>query len=413
MKHVGIDWATKFHDVAVVDDQGVREEGFRVAHDAQGLAELLGRLEALGGPQGVRLGIESGAPLLLDQLLERGYTVYVINPRQADRYRDRHTMSGAKDDRLDAYVLADAVRTDGARLRALERDAPLTEEIRLRDRARTRKVRARAEVCNQLRDVLARYHPGLLSLERDMDDPFFLAVLRVCPEPGAVTRLGGGRVQRLLEKHRIRVLDAQQVVQRLRAPALRSRPHVEQALRDEALDLAAQIELLGEQIAKLDEQLGTLLERHPDRELLQSLPGIADGLSARVIAEGGDALARCEDSSKCRVLCGTAPVTRRSGQRAQGVVLLRRGCNRELQAALYQMARASLATSRWAQACFAHLRAHGKPRNTALRTLSNKWAKILHAVLRTRKAYDEERHIATLLTRQVPWALVLGTPEAA
>lgn len=413
MRYVGIDWATKFHDVAVVDEQGAREEGFRVAHDASGLADLLGRLEVLGGPQGVRLGIESGAPLLLDQLLERGYTVYAINPRQADRLRDRHTMSGAKDDRLDAYVLADAVRTDRARLRVLERDTPLTEEIRLRDRARTRKVRARAELCNQLRDVLARYHPGLLSLEREMDDAFFLAVLRVCPEPGAVPRLGEGRVQRLLDKHRIRVLDAPQVVQRLRAPALRSPAHVVEALRDEALDLTAQIELLGEQIAKLDEQLGALLEGHPDRELLQSLPGIADGLSARVIAEGGDALARCQDSTSCQVLCGTAPVTKRSGKRSKGLVVLRRGCNRELQGALFQMARASLARSRWARAFYEHLRAHGKPRNTAVRTLSNKWAKIMHAVLRTRQPYDEERHIASLLAARVPWALALATPEAA
>lgn len=413
MRYVGIDWATRFHDVAVVDEQGAREEGLRVAHDASGLEQLLGRLEALGGPQGVRVGIESGSPLLLDQLLERGYTVYAINPRQADRYRDRHTMSGAKDDRLDAYVLADAVRTDGARLRALERDAPLTEEIRLRDRARTRRVRARAELCNQLRDVLARYHPGLLSLEREMDDAFFLALLRACPEPGAEARLGEGRVRRLLEKHRIRVLDSAQVMQRLRAPALRSRAHVVQALRDEALDLAAQIELVSEQIAKLDEQLGALLEGHPDRELLQSLPGIADGLSARVIAEGGDALARCEESSQCRVLCGTAPVTRRSGKRAQGVVMLRRGCNRQLQSALFQMARASMARSRWARACFDHLRAHGKSRNTALRTLSNKWAKILHAVLRSRQPYDEDRHVANLIAAGVPWALALGTPEAA
>jgi hypothetical protein len=413
MRYVGIDWATKFHDVAVVDDQGVREECFRVTHDASGLEGLLGRLEALGGTQGVRVGIESGAPLLLDQLLERGYTLYVINPRQADRLRDRHSMSGAKDDRLDAYVLADAVRTDGHRLRALERDAPLTEEIRLRDRARTRKVRARAELCTQLRDVLARYHPGLLALEREMTDAFFLALLRACPEPGAVARLSAGRVQRLLDRHRVRVLDAARVLERLRAPALRSPAHVVEALRDEALDVAAQIELLSEQVARLDEQLGELLGRHPDRDLLQSLPGIADGLSARVIAEGGDALARCEDSTSCQVLCGTAPVTRRSGKRSTGTVLLRRGCNRQLQSALFQMARASMARSRWARACYEHLRAHGKPRNAALRTLSNKWVKILHAVLRSRQPYAEERHVAHLIAARVPWALALGTPEAA
>ncbi len=43
-------------------------------------------------------------------------TVYIfapgINPKQLDRMRDRFTIAGAKDDRLDAFVLADSLRTD-------------------------------------------------------------------------------------------------------------------------------------------------------------------------------------------------------------------------------------------------------------------------------------------------------------
>lgn len=413
VRYVGIDWAREFHDLAIVDEQGARLEEFRVGHDAAGIAQLFSRLEGAGGPGGLRIGIESGAPLLLDLLLEHGYTVFAINPKQADRYRDRHSIAGAKDDRLDAFVLADAVRTDSARMRALEQDSPLTEEIRLRDRARTRKVRTRVELAHQLREVLSRYHPALLALRRPMDDGFLLALLRAGSEPEAAARLTPRRVRALLERHRVRALDTQQVVQRLRAPALRSASHVTQALRDEALGLAAQIRLLNEQIATLDRQLADLLQRHPDRDLLQSLPGIADGLSARVIAEGGDALARCADASSCRVRCGTAPVTRRSGKHVGGLVRMRRGCNRELQSALFHMARASLACSRWARAYHDHLRAHGKPRNVALRALSNKWAKILHAVLRGRTAYDEERHIQRLLARAVPWAASLATPEAA
>lgn len=413
MKYVGIDWATQHHDVAVVDADGVRVEEFRVRHDASGLAELLRRLEAAGGLQGLRVGIESGAPLLLDQLVEAGYTLYVINPRQADRYRDRHTMSRAKDDRLDAYVLADAVRTDGARLRALEPDSPLTEEIRLRDRARSRKVAARSELCNQLQGLLARYHAGMLSLERAMDDRFLLALLQEAPDPASAAVLRPGRVRTLLAKHRIRALTAEQVVERLRAPALRSPAHVVEALRDEALDLAAQMTLLSAQIAKDEEQLDALLERHPDRDLLQSLPGIADGLSARVIGEGGDALPRLKKSSNGQVHCGTAPVTRRSGKQTQGTVVMRHGCNRRLQAALFQMARASLATSRWARAYFDQQRGRGARRNKAIRALSNKWARILQAVLRTRVAYDEGRYIASLIAHGVAWAKPLGTPEAA
>lgn len=413
MRYVGIDWATQFHDVAVVDEQGALVEEFRTSHDVVGVERLFKCLEAAGGPQGVRLGVESGAPLLTDQLLDRGYTVYAINPMQADRYRDRHTMSGAKNDRLDAFVLADAVRTDHPQMRALERDTALTDEIRLRDRARTRRVQMRAQLANQLREVLARFHPGLLALERAMDDRFFLALLRACPEPVAAAALRPATVRRLLERFHVRVLTAPQVIQGLRAPVLTSHRHVVDAFRDEAQDLAGQIELLNGQIQRIDEQLEGLLERHPDRDLLQSLPGIADGLSARVIAEAGDSRQRCADASAYRVRCGTAPVTRRSGKRSKGVTTMRRGCNRQLQSALYQMARASRARSGWARAYYDHARAHGKTAGLALRALSNKWVKIMYAVLTSRTPYDEQRHVASLKARRVPWAMALGEPQAA
>jgi hypothetical protein len=45
-------------------------------------------------------------------LIATGYQVFAINPRQAARARDRHSMSCAKSDTGDAHVLADLVRTD-------------------------------------------------------------------------------------------------------------------------------------------------------------------------------------------------------------------------------------------------------------------------------------------------------------
>jgi hypothetical protein len=45
-------------------------------------------------------------------LLDRGFIVHSINPKQLDRLRDRFSVAGAKDDRRDAYVAADGLRTD-------------------------------------------------------------------------------------------------------------------------------------------------------------------------------------------------------------------------------------------------------------------------------------------------------------
>ncbi len=48
---------------------------------------------------------------VIDALFERGFAVFAINPKQLDRCRDRYTAAGAKDDRRDAWVLADVLRT--------------------------------------------------------------------------------------------------------------------------------------------------------------------------------------------------------------------------------------------------------------------------------------------------------------
>jgi transposase len=206
MKFIGIDWAHEVHDVAILDESGGVQERWRVRHDAGGVGALLERLAREGGPPEILVGIESGAPLLLDQLLAAGYTLYCFNPKQADRYRDRHSVAGAKDDRLDAIVVADAVRTDRERLRPLQRDSDLAEEMRIRDRARTRKVEQRVRLCNQLRQLLTRYFPAVLALGRDMHDSFLLELLRAYPDPRAARAGRMPKLERLLSKHRIRAI---------------------------------------------------------------------------------------------------------------------------------------------------------------------------------------------------------------
>jgi len=413
LKFIGIDWAHEVHDVALVDENGTVVEHWRSTHDAAGVGALLARMAREGGPSEVLVAVESGAPLLLDQLLEAGYTTYVVNPKQADRYRDRHTVAGAKDDRLDAIVLADAVRTDRGRLRPLLRDSELAEEIRLRDRARTRKVEERTRLSNQLRGVLSRYFPALLGLQRPMHDPFVLGLLRAYPDPRAARGARAPRLARMLSEHRVRAISAQELAERLRLPALPCAAHVTAACRDEVLDLVARVEMLNGQIAVDDERLDELLERHPDREILRSLPGLGNRLSVRVVAELGDRRDRCADPSSLQALAGTAPVTRRSGKRGVISITMRRACNRTLQAAMFTMARCSLSHCPWARACYDAARKRGMRHPAAVRALSNKWAKILWALLATRKTYDEPTHLAALKARGVEWAKGLAQTSAA
>lgn len=121
MIFVGVDWAEDHHDVDVEDEHGARLTHGRVSHGVEGVACLHAMLaEHVDEPDDVVVGIEIDRGLLVRALVAAGYRVYAINPRAVARYRDRHSVSGAKSDAGDAKVLADLVRTDRHNHRACQ-----------------------------------------------------------------------------------------------------------------------------------------------------------------------------------------------------------------------------------------------------------------------------------------------------
>ncbi|MCY3874531.1 MAG: transposase [Rhodobacteraceae bacterium] len=63
---------------------------------------------------------------VVEAMMERGFAVHSLNPKQLDRFRDRHSPADTKDDSRDAHSLADALRTDSRFFRRL---APNTPEL--------------------------------------------------------------------------------------------------------------------------------------------------------------------------------------------------------------------------------------------------------------------------------------------
>ena len=123
---VGIDWGSQQHQVSVLD-RDRRRVGERVVdHDGARLARLADWLWTLsaGQPQRGAVAIEVPRGAIVEGLLERGFHLCALHPKHRDRFRDRHSVAGAKDDRRDACVLADAVRTDQPSFRRLHLEEP-------------------------------------------------------------------------------------------------------------------------------------------------------------------------------------------------------------------------------------------------------------------------------------------------
>jgi len=151
--------------------------------------------------------------------------------------------------------------------------------------------------------------------------------------------------------------------------------------------LAAQLQTLAQHMAAYDREIQRVLRLHPDGELYDSLLGAATLLAARMVGELGDNRDRYRDVSTAQCEAGTAPVTRKSG--TSRTVHVRRAGIHPLRETIWQFAFASKRHCEWAEAYYLRARKRGKKHAESVRMLGNVWLRIIIAMRRDRRAYDE------------------------
>jgi transposase len=222
--YAGVDWASESHHVFLTDDGG-RKIGEKIfKHSGEGLAEMAAWLTATSGvaePRQVHIAIEVPHGPVVETLIERGFSVHAINPKQMDRFRDRFTLAGAKDDSRDAEVMASALRTDPRCFRLLAVAEPVVIELREWSRIAEDLGAERNRLTNRLREQLWRYFPAMLDLENDLGPEWLLDLEETVPTPGKAARVREATVAKVLKRNRIRRLDAAHVLHVLRKPPVR------------------------------------------------------------------------------------------------------------------------------------------------------------------------------------------------
>jgi len=386
----GIDWASEDHAVAVVDDQGRPVDRFSVAHTAPELRRLVTRLRRSGVGE---VAIERPDGPVVEALLEAELTVFVIDPKQVKNMRGRYGSAGNKDDRFDAYVLADVLRTDRARMRPLTRDSEQTISLRMSVRARQDLVHARVAMGNQLRAHLQLTFPGAVKLFRDIDSAITLAFLRRFPSQDKADWLSATRLANWLGSVGY---NHQANTPRLWAhlrDAPRGTTGPEAAARAQiTLTLVAALSALQNQIRALEDQIADQLAHHPDAAIFTSLPRSGTVRAARLLAEIGDARGRFPTPEALVCLAGAAPSTKQSGK--VKVVTFRWAADRQLRGAVIDFAGDSHHANAWAADLYQRARARHLDHPHATRILARAWLHIIWRCWQDRLPYDPAKHRA-------------------
>lgn len=395
---VGVDWADQKHDVCIRSPEGETLDSFTIPHSSAGLAELRDRvLFHLSDWDGeVLCAVETSQGLLVNFLLEQGWVVYPINPKSVDRYRDRLRTARPKTDQLDAWLLADILRTDRELHRPLLPDSELVRELRELTRGREDLVQEGVRLTNQLKACLKAYWPEALTILGDLDRPWMLAFLLRYPTHADACKASVPVLTAFLkeQRHPHWQEKAQELYLALRQPHVAVPPFLVRSRSRQALHLVRQLQTVQADLKAYDKEIGRLLKEHPDGQLFLSLPGAGPNLAARLLAEIGDNRDRYATANSLQCEAGTAPVTKKSGKLLSAVVF-RRACKKQLRHALHLFALSSLRQSGWAHQLYASQRAKGKRNPEALRVVAHKWLKIIFAMRRSGTLYDERTYLTS------------------
>jgi transposase len=351
----GIDWASEDHAVAIVDDLGRPVDRFSVAHTVPGLRRLIARLCRWAVTE---VAIERPDGPVVDALLEAELTVFVIDSKKIKNLRGRYGSAGNKDDAFDAYVLADVLRTDRARMRPLTRDSEQTVSLRMAVRSRQDLVHARVAMANQLRAHLQITLPGAIGLFRDIDSPITLRFLTRFPSQDKVDWLSHTRLGNWLRSVGYNHLANLDRLWDHLHDAPRGTTGPEATPRAEiTLALVAALTSLRTQIKALEHQIADQLAGHPDAAIFTSLPKAGTVRAARLLAEIGDARGRFPTPEALVCLAGAAPSTKQSGK--VKVVTFRWAVHKQLRGAVIDFAGDSHHANPWAADLYANATARG------------------------------------------------------
>jgi transposase len=355
-----------------------------------------------GAATTVAVAVEVPHGPVVDVLLDRGFIVHAINPKQLDRLRDRFSVAGAKDDRRDAYVSADGLRTDRHLFRRLQIADPRLIELRawsrLAEELQEELQEERVRLSNRLHWQLWRYYPQMLKLTDDLTATWFLELWLWAPTPAKASRLRVSAIEQLLKQHRIRRVNAEGVLRILREPAIKVPEGIAEAASIHIHSLIVRLRVVNRELSDAEHKLDEMCSangktdvtseqhtEHRDVAILRSLPGIGRINLATLLSEASGPLSR-RDYQALRTLSGVAPVTKRSGK--SHVVVMRYASHVRLRNTVYHWARVATQHDGKSRARYAALRRRGHSHGRAIRGVADRLLAVACVLLQRQTMFD-------------------------
>jgi len=401
--YIGIDWSEDKHDICILNEAGALLKGWQIDHTQSGFMEIIAALEELAvTSQESYFGIETAYNLVVDFLSGWGYPhLYVLPPGAVKAARQRYKQSQARTDQLDAWLIANLLRTDLANFHAWLPNQPLTCQIAAQVKLILKLSRQAQRYTNQLRATLLRYYPAAIAAFHQLDGAVALRFIATYPNPSLAQALTRPQFEAFARQNRLtNPRHIAEAYQRLQAPQPVTPPTTMTVFQPVALQLVTLLQQVLQAKKAVQITLTSLYSQHPDRHIYAALPGAGEWLEPALLCKLGDERSRFPAAQILQAIAGTCPVTDRSGKTHH--VLFRTACDHDFRYIVQTWARSSVRKSPWARLYFAQVLAHSGSKSHAYRCLANRLLAILWRLWQDRCPYDEAVHLRNRSLRAQP-----------
>lgn len=389
MIYAGVDIAKVDHVIGAVDEAGAEAaRPMKFKNSEAGFERCIAWLESVAESEDeVFVGMEATGHYwraLFAYLMAAGYKVCVVNPMQVHAMRKLKSLSGVKNDRIDSWLIAETLRQgdyDETRLATDE-----VQALKQLTRYHQGLKQELATVKTQAICVLDAYFPEYAGLFSDMFGAASLKVLAECPTPSEVARKRASTIAKMLSEGSRGRLGADKAAQ-VKAAAKSS---VGIKLGEEAASfqirtMVSQVEFLNATIAKVEQEVASLLERVEPN--ITTIPGVSTTTGAQIVAEIGD-VRRFKNAASIVKYAGLNSGVDESGKfSAEGVPITKHG-SPYLRRSLWLAANRARQYDPKLKDYYDKLRRKGKPHRVAVTAVARKLCHVVYAVMRDGEPYD-------------------------
>lgn len=392
MIYAGVDIAKDDHVIDAVDELGEQvSKAMPFKNSEAGFERCVAWLEGVAeDPSGVLVAMEATGHYWMacfSYLAARGYAVTVVNPMHVGAVRRIKNLNRVKNDRIDAWLIAETLRIgefDPTRL-ATDELQSLKTLTRYRQSLRDQI----AEVKTKATCLLDSYFPEYAGLFSNVFGAASMALLAKAQVPSAVSRMRASTIADTLSAASRGRLGAEKAAE-VRAAARRSVGIRlgEDAAAFEIREYVDLIAYLSKKQGRADAQIEELLMRI--EPMVLTIPGISVALGAQIVAEIGD-VGRFRNGASVVKYAGLNSGVSQSGQfEGRGLPISKTG-SPYLRRAMWLAAESARKYDPGLRAFYDKKRAEGKGHRVAVTAVARKLCHIVYAVMRDRVAYDPDR----------------------